>query len=191
MNHDERPTDSLPPDGIQPAADRDPGDPGVTGRPVLRTVQGRRDLRPLLIALTVLAISSGIGYAMMDSTDAEYYQHVDEVQRDPGRWRDKRLQIHGFVAPGSIARRFDRDRSQLEYKFRAENCGASIDVRFAGVVPDTFKDGAEVVIKGRLRGAEFQGQEIMAKCPSKYAQGGEQQSAMVTRCSREKDKDKP
>jgi cytochrome c-type biogenesis protein CcmE len=68
---------------------------------------------------------------------------------------------------------------------KVENCGAVADVYFAGVVPDTFKEGAEVVIKGKFEGSTFQSNEVMAKCPSKYAQAGEQQSAMITRCSRE------
>ena len=58
-------------------------------------------------------------------------------------------------------------------------------LRQHGVVPDTFKEGAEVVLKGQLRGDTFHTSEVMAKCPSKYAQEGAQKSAMVTRCSKE------
>ncbi len=41
---------------------------------------------------------------------------------------------------------------------------------YSGVVPDTFKDGAEVVLKGRLSGDGFEVEPngVMAKCPSKY-----------------------
>jgi cytochrome c-type biogenesis protein CcmE len=37
-------------------------------------------------------------------------------------------------------------------------------------VPDTFKDGAEVVLKGRLGpdGFDVEANGVMAKCPSKY-----------------------
>ncbi len=141
--------------------------------------------RPFLVLASVLVVVGGVIWLMADSAGFEYYKHVDEVAKDPGQWRDKRLQLHGFVVPGSIAKRIDRDHQKLEYKFQAENCGAVVDVRFAGVPPDTFKDGAEVVLKGQLNGNQFSTQEIMAKCPSKYTQGGEQQSAMVTRCTRD------
>jgi cytochrome c-type biogenesis protein CcmE len=45
-----------------------------------------------------------------------------------------------------------------------------VAVRYTGVVPDTFKNGAEVVVKGRLGPDGFQVDPdgIMAKCPSKY-----------------------
>lgn len=141
--------------------------------------------RALLIILSAAAAIGGVIALFSDSGDFEYYKHVDEVTQAKEKWRQKRLQLHGFVVPGSIAKRIDRDRQLLEYKFRTENCGAVLETRFAGVVPDTFKDGAEVVLKGKLEGDTFITTEVMAKCPSKYAQAGEAQSAMVTRCARD------
>ena len=145
----------------------------------------RRRYRPLLLGLSVAIVVGGLGFLLTDSTGFEYYKHVDEVLKDKPQWQDKRLQLHGFVVPGSIAKRIDRDHQKLEYKFRVENCGAIVETRFAGVVPDTFKEGAEVVLKGKFDGDVFQTSEVMAKCPSKYAQAGAAASAMVTRCSRE------
>jgi cytochrome c-type biogenesis protein CcmE len=133
----------------------------------------------------VATVAGLLGYAISDTQSFEYYKHVDEVMRDRQTWQEKRLQLHGFVVPGTIMKRFDRDHQKLEYKFRVENCGAVTEARFAGVVPDTFKEGAEVVLKGQLHGDTFQTNEVMAKCPSKYAAEGAQKSAMVTRCSRE------
>jgi cytochrome c-type biogenesis protein CcmE len=83
---------------------------------------------------------------------------------DPGSWYGKRLQLHGFVVNDSILRR----RDSLEYQFRMESDGAVVPVRYTGVVPDTFKGGAEVVVKGRLGPDGFKADSIMAKCPSKY-----------------------
>ena len=145
----------------------------------------RRRYRPLLLGLSVAIVVGGLGFLLTDSAGFEYYKHVDEVLKDKPQWQDKRLQLHGFVVPGSIAKRIDRDHQKLEYKFRVENCGAIVETRFAGVVPDTFKEGAEVVLKGKFDGDVFQTSEVMAKCPSKYAQAGAAASAMVTRCSRE------
>jgi len=43
-------------------------------------------------------------------------------------------------------------------------------VMYSGIVPDTFKDEAEVVLKGRLEsdGFHVDPNGVMAKCPSKY-----------------------
>ena len=158
--------------------------PGGPAKPAGRATHQRR-YRPYLLALSIAVGVGGLGFLLTDSAGFEYYKHVDEVAKDPGKWHDKRLQLHGFVVPSTIAKRIDRDHQKLEYKFRIENCGAVAEVRFAGVVPDTFKEGAEVVLKGQLRGDTFHTSEVMAKCPSKYAQEGAQKSAMVTRCSKE------
>ena len=149
------------------------------------SVSRRSRTRTLLLLASVSVVVGLIIFAVSDSKSFEYYKHVDEVMRDPTPWQDKRLQLHGFVVPGSIMKRIDRDHQKLEYKFRIENCGAITEARFAGVVPDTFKEGAEVVLKGQLHGDTFHTSEVMAKCPSKYAQEGAEKSAMLTRCSRE------
>jgi len=111
-----------------------------------------------LISLLWATVSSG----------AEYYKYVDEVATDPGAWKGKRLQIHGHVEAGSIQRR----KGTLEYRFVVERNGSSIPVSYTGIVPDTFKDKSEVVVKGRF-GADgrFVGTDVMAKCPSKYEAG--------------------
>lgn len=157
---------------------------GVSALPAPARKRRSRSRTVLLVASAVLVVGL-LGFAISDSQSFEYYKHVDEVMRDPTAWRDKRLQIHGFIVPGSIMKRIDRDHQKLEYKFRVENCGATTEARFAGVVPDTFKEGAEVVLKGQLQSDFFRTSEVMAKCPSKYAQEGAQRSAMVTRCSRD------
>jgi cytochrome c-type biogenesis protein CcmE len=58
----------------------------------------------------------------------------------------------------------------LDYLFEVENKGAVVQARYTGVVPDTFKGGSEVVLKGRLEGDRFAVDRdgVMAKCPSKY-----------------------
>src|SRR5438045_1730317 len=100
--------------------------------------------------LALTAMVGGIGYLFYASAGEafEYYKHVDEVLKAPDAWRGKHLQMHGFVVPGSIAKRLDKQHQQIEYKFQAVNCGAIVEVRYAGTVPDTFKDRAEVVVKG-------------------------------------------
>jgi len=112
----------------------------------------------------VLAFSGLLWSTLSEGT--EYYKHVDEVMTNPTEWEGKRLQLHGFVVPKSILRK----RDSLEYRFQIENNGAVVPATYNGVVPDTFKDGSEVVIKGRLSSGGFHVERdgVMAKCPSKY-----------------------
>lgn len=124
--------------------------------------------KPLKIGLTVAVLMlafTGLLYSTLrDGT--EYYKHVDEVTANPAAWQGKRLQLHGFVVDKSILRK----PNTLEYRFQVQNKGQMIPVRYTGVVPDTFKGGAEVVLKGRLTEGHFDVEPngVMAKCPSKY-----------------------
>jgi cytochrome c-type biogenesis protein CcmE len=124
--------------------------------------------RYIKIALTtlvlVLAFSGLLWSTLRDGT--EYYKHVDEVMTDRSQWEGRRLQLHGFVVPGSIKRRPDT----LDYIFEVHSNGAVVNASYTGIVPDTFKDDAEVVLKGQLTptGFETAPNGVMAKCPSKY-----------------------
>jgi len=132
--------------------------------------------------VTLGLLVGGVAYLFASSAGEafEYYKHVDEVVPEAARWQKKPLQLHGFVVPGSIKKRFDRDNGRLEYKFDVTNCGQQIEAMYAGTVPDTFKDGAEVVVKGSIDGEAFHSTEIMAKCPSKY-QATAQNNSMCTK----------
>jgi cytochrome c-type biogenesis protein CcmE len=103
----------------------------------------------------------------------EYFKHVDEVMTNPQQWEGKNLQLHGYVVPGSILVK----PSTLEYKFKVQNnparsnpSGNIVEASYKGIVPDTFKDEAEVVLKGRLTPTGFHTDPngVVAKCPSKY-----------------------
>jgi len=112
----------------------------------------------------VLALAfSGLLYTTMGEA-TEYYKHVDEVMVQPEQWYGKRLQLHGF------AKDVTRKASSLEYRFQVENNGEMVTATYKGVVPDTFKDDAEVVLKGTLgpEGFTVAPNGVMAKCPSKY-----------------------
>ena len=134
------------------------------------------------IVASVAVIGGGVGYLLASTAGEafEYYEHVDEVVPATAKWQGKPMQLHGFVVPGSIKKRFDQTRGRLEYKFMQTNCGQQLEVQYAGVVPDTFKDGAEVVVKGQLDGNTFHSTEVMAKCPSKY-QATQGPSSMCSR----------
>ena len=116
----------------------------------------------------VLAFTGMLWSTLREGT--EYYKHVDEVIAEQGQWEGKRLQLHGHVVTNSILVKPDT----LEYRFKVQNNGQTIDASYTGVVPDTFKDRpgeeAEVVLKGHLtdKGFAVERDGIMAKCPSKY-----------------------
>ena len=118
-----------------------------------------------LTGVVLVLAFGGLLYSTL-SEGTEYYKHVDEVMVNPDAWHGKRLQLHGFVVPKSIMRRPD----SLDYRFDVHSNGHVVRATYTGIVPDTFKDEAEVVLKGTLGpdGFHVVPDGVMAKCPSKY-----------------------
>jgi cytochrome c-type biogenesis protein CcmE len=125
-----------------------------------------------LTATVLVAAFVGLLWStLQDGT--EYFKHVDEVMANPQQWEGKPLQLHGYVVPGSILKRQDT----LEYKFKVQNNpiregvqGHVVEASYTGIVPDTFKGEAEVVLRGKLTSTGFHTEPngVVAKCPSKY-----------------------
>jgi cytochrome c-type biogenesis protein CcmE len=120
------------------------------------------------VGLTTLVLALAFGGLLYSTLreGTEYYKHVDEVMTNPEAWHGKKLQLHGYVVPKSIMRK----RDSLEYRFDVQSNGKVVRASYTGIVPDTFTDEAEVVLKGTLsrEGFHVVPDGVMAKCPSKY-----------------------
>lgn len=131
---------------------------------------GKKTTRVVISALVILGALSILFYVTAGSPEVQFYKHVNEVMANPQQWYGKNLQLHGFVVDGSVLEK----RDTLEYRFKVQNGGAEVPATYRGVVPDTFKGGAEVVLKGQLEpdGFHVEPNGVMAKCPSKYQATG-------------------
>jgi len=141
--------------------------------------------RYIKIAVTGVVLVGAFALMMWSTlrNGTEYYKNINEVMSDQQQWHDKQLQLHGYVVPGSILRK----RDSLEYKFKVQNNparsnladGGVVEATYTGIVPDTFKDEAEVVLKGRLTPTGFHTDPngVMAKCPSKYEAASKSESS--------------
>ena len=80
----------------------------------------------------------------------------------PGR----SYEVTGKVVNGSVRHRGD----ELLFRIRDRDGTASVPVSYTGEVPDPFRDGREVIVKGELQHGTFVGQRdsLVTKCPSKF-----------------------
>ena len=131
----------------------------------------------LKILATIAVALAGVAFlAFQSSGEVEYYVHVDKVVDHPDQWLDKKtIQVHGFAQ--NVPLKGTLEGQTIRRRFELTTEGKTIQVLHEGVVPDTFKEEAETVVKGALSrtpdgtlllttvGGE---QGIMAKCPSKY-----------------------
>jgi cytochrome c-type biogenesis protein CcmE len=112
----------------------------------------------------VLTVAFGMLLYSSLGESLQYYKYVDEVMVEPTTWHGKHLQVHGYVVPGSIARKPD----SLEWRFDLQRNGKVVRAYYTGIVPDTFKADSEVVLTGTLNDQGFHATDMTAKCPSKY-----------------------
>lgn len=133
--------------------------------------------RYIKIAATVAVLTLAFAGLMWSTLrdGAEYYKNVDEVMSNRQAWEGRRLQLHGYVVPGTWVQ---RGQASLDYRFKVQNnparqvdSGGIVDAAYTGALPDTFKDEAEVVLTGHFTqtgGFQVDKNGVMAKCPSKY-----------------------
>ena len=100
----------------------------------------------------------------------QYYIGVKEVKAMGEAAFDQGLRVKGFLVPGTL----QKSQTSLEANFVIEEEGQEMAVRYTKELPDTFKDGAEVLVEGKYQHeGYFEAQMLMAKCPSKYETGQE------------------
>lgn len=121
-------------------------------------------------------IFGSIGYLMLSgvSDSMIYYYTVSEVCERGAELTGKGIRVSGHVQPGSIVR--DGGGSQVAFVVFGRDADQTIDVTYRGVIPDTFKDNAEVVVEGTFDddARHFEATTLLAKCPSKYEELGDE-----------------
>lgn len=112
----------------------------------------------------------GVGYLAWSglSEGGVYFLNVAEAHAaTPDKLKAARL--FGTVASEGIVR--PQDSAGVDFRLEdKDNPALTMNVSYRGVVPDTFKPGAEVIVEGGMNaeGAMFSAKTLMTKCPSKY-----------------------
>jgi cytochrome c-type biogenesis protein CcmE len=102
------------------------------------------------VGLTAAVMFGGMGFLVYSSAaEAQHYKMVDElVSEGLEGWRGKVLKVHGWVSTGTIVASVVSQ--EMHQTFVLEKAGKHIRVFASGPMPDTFRDGAEVVATGQL-----------------------------------------
>jgi cytochrome c-type biogenesis protein CcmE len=85
-----------------------------------------------------------------------YYVEADDVLTWPNAVRDGDLSVHGCVVDGSIESTPERHTFLMRSRLSTHphQTGRVLRVAYEGFVPDTFRPGAEVVVRARLLDAD-------------------------------------
>ena len=110
------------------------------------------------------------GYLMATSINETgmYYltptEFSTKLAADPG-FRSAGVKIGARVVPGSI----QRVPGGKEYAIPVTDGANVFPVVYRGIAPDTFTDGVDVVVEGRMaEDGTFHATTLLAKCASRY-----------------------
>ncbi len=122
----------------------------------------KRKIR-LVVALTAaVLLATGLVYTSF-SASSEAREPSELVGVSGGNY-----QLTGTVAEGSV----DRQGTQLLFEVAdRDDPTATIPVTYTGQIPDPFREGREVIVKGTVEDGTFVAEkdELITKCPSKFA----------------------
>jgi cytochrome c-type biogenesis protein CcmE len=120
-----------------------------------------------------VAVAGIVGYLMLTGMqESMVYYHTPaelmaRVADDPS-YRDLGLKVGGRVVPGSVT----HDPASLDLSFSIidiQDGNTSFPVHYTGPVADTFEEGRDVVIEGRLtEQGVFEAASVLTKCGSRY-----------------------
>ena len=120
--------------------------------------------KPVIISAVVLMVIGYLIYTGLRDTMI-YYMTVSEVMAKQTDDLTDTQKVGGIVTAGSV----QWDPKTLKLSFKLEDEQANLIVNYAGVVPDSFKPGTEVIVEGTYWGnGSFWATTIMPKCASKY-----------------------
>ena len=125
----------------------------------------KKNTRIYLAAFVLFA--GAMGYLLFAglTENSVYFLNVSEAKAATPQ-QLKQARLFGVVAPLEDGKSINAVSFQLLDK---DDPSFAIPVVYSGLVPDGFKEGAEVMVEGGLgNNGSFSAKTLMTKCPSKY-----------------------
>lgn len=114
-----------------------------------------------------VAIGGAFLYLIWTSFSASFQFALTpgEFLADQTKYEGRTVKLAGTVATGSIF------ANGTDYYFRiSDNDSREIKVHYKGIAPNTFREGADVVVSGIFNPESdmFESKQMLTKCASKY-----------------------
>jgi len=120
--------------------------------------------RLVLVSLALLALLGAVLLAMWGLSDrAAYFVTPTDIAAGKAAG-GKAIRLGGMVEQGSLT----RDPDGVTIGFIVSDLKAKTRVRYRGITPDLFREGSGVVAEGRMEGAVFVADNILAKHDERY-----------------------
>ncbi|MEP6690079.1 MAG: cytochrome c maturation protein CcmE [Gemmatimonadaceae bacterium] len=121
----------------------------------------------LIGGLVILGSAGWLMASSISNTGVYYLTPTELAQKisvDPSFY-ETGVKVGARVVPGSIV----REAGGKSMTFNVTDGARVYPVTYRGLAPDTFTDGVDVVVEGRLaRNGTFRATTVLAKCASRY-----------------------
>jgi cytochrome c-type biogenesis protein CcmE len=124
-----------------------------------------RRRRMMLVGLIVLGVGAAVAFALTAFQENLLYFYTPSDVSAGQAPTGKVFRLGGMVPEGS----FKRPPGSMEATFVLTDYASNVTVRYAGVLPDLFREGQGVVTRGRLgTDGVFVAEEVLAKHDENY-----------------------
>ena len=123
-----------------------------------------KNQRLVLVLLALAAVTGAVLLAMWGLRDRASYFYTPADIAAGKAVTDRTVRLGGMVEKGSLVRAADG----VTVSFRVTDGTATTPVTYRGILPDLFREGSGVVAEGRMAGASFTADTILAKHDERY-----------------------
>ena len=123
-----------------------------------------KNQRLVLVVAAIAAVMAAVLLAMWGLKDRAAYFYTPADIAAGRAAQGKAVRLGGMVETGSV----QREPDGVTIRFVVGDGDSRTPVSYRGIVPDLFREGSGVVAEGRMRGATFVADTILAKHDERY-----------------------
>ena len=118
-----------------------------------------------------LVVALGIAVLLASALVYTSFSASSQAAKPSEIQEGRSYKLTGKVVADSVQREGD----ELRFRVRDRDGSESVPVTYAGVVPDPFREGREVIVSGTLERGTFVAERdsLVTKCPSKFSKESE------------------
>ena len=114
----------------------------------------------LLSAFTFFCFIVGTTLIVLQDNILFFYTPSEILEKDLKQ--DEKVRLGGLVEENSVA------RNDTKINFTITDLKKTIQVTYEGILPDLFREGQGVIVKGYLQNNIFEATEVLAKHDENY-----------------------
>ena len=124
-----------------------------------------RQQRMTLIGLVVAGVAVAAVFALQAfQENLLYFYNPTQVAQGEAP-AERAFRLGGMVAADSVS----REEGSMTVSFTVTDFASSVNVNYTGVLPDLFREGQGVVVRGKLApDGQFAAEEVLAKHDENY-----------------------